>query len=228
LAVSEQSGPLAPIEWVTVALEEYKTLRAESLAAIEQMQRTMQIALVAIGVVTGFGVDAADGGPGVQAGLVMTTPAFAALMLVMWLDELRRSVSAGAHVAKVEHRIARLYENQEPPLTWETEIQATYEPHGYRYVRQWSTAGTLFAATTPVITIGLVRLGREGEWELFALAAAVVVLIIGLTVAYQAGVHNKMFTLQLETRGAIGLDRDDQPAAEPRARLGRFLKRIGG
>lgn len=30
-------------DWVGVALEEYKTLRQESLSAIEQMQRTLQI-----------------------------------------------------------------------------------------------------------------------------------------------------------------------------------------
>jgi hypothetical protein len=39
-------------DWVAAILEEYKTLRTESLQAIEQMQRTLQIGLVAIGVIT--------------------------------------------------------------------------------------------------------------------------------------------------------------------------------
>ena len=49
-------------QWVTVALEEYKTLRQEALGAIEQMQRTLHMGLVAIGVLTAFGVDAVRSG----------------------------------------------------------------------------------------------------------------------------------------------------------------------
>jgi hypothetical protein len=82
-------------EWVTVALEEYKTLRQESLAAIEQMQRTVQIGLVAIGVLTAFGVEAVSKGPEVQLGLAMATPVLAALVVALRLDELHRARSGG-------------------------------------------------------------------------------------------------------------------------------------
>jgi uncharacterized membrane protein YhiD involved in acid resistance len=193
------------MDWVAVALEEYKTLRTESLAAIEHMQRTMQIGLVAIGVLTAFAVDAADSGVGVQAGLATATPAFAAFILVMWLDELRRTVVAGAHIAKVECRIRHRYENDDPPLSWETNIQKTYPLHGYRWVRQWSTAGAVFAATAPVIAIGLVRVAQVDEWTLFLAACLAIVMILVLSALYQASVHRDMSKLTDETRVAIGL-----------------------
>jgi hypothetical protein len=200
---NEAAGPSVPMDWVAVALEEYKTLRTESLGAIEQMQRTMQIGLVAIGVITGFAVDAADSGAGVQAGLATATPAFAAFVLVMWLDELRRAVVAGSHIAKIECRISRRYEDEDPPLTWESDIAKTYRPRGYRWVRQWSTAGSVFAATAPVMAIGLIRLAQEHEWTLFAFAAVAVALIIGLSALYQASVHRGMSKLQDDTRAEI-------------------------
>jgi hypothetical protein len=72
-------------DWVAAILEEYKTLRTESLQAIEQMQRTLQIGLVAIGVITGIGVDNADASAAVQVGIAAATPAIALAVLVLWL-----------------------------------------------------------------------------------------------------------------------------------------------
>jgi hypothetical protein len=203
--------PEAPVQgdrmdWVAVALEEYKTLRTESLAAIEQMQRTLQIGLVAIGVITGFGVDASDSPPGVQVAIAIAPPAFAALVLVMWLDELRRAVFAGAHIAGLEHQIAGRYEGEDPPLKWETGIQAAYDPdQGYRYVRHWATAAALFAATGPVAVSGLLRLGQDGEWTLFKVAAVGLAIVLLAAGFYQRGVHRAMKKKHRETRGQLGL-----------------------
>jgi hypothetical protein len=49
--------------WLDVSLEEYKTLRGESPAGIEQIQRTFQIGVVALGVIAGFAADAAGTEP---------------------------------------------------------------------------------------------------------------------------------------------------------------------
>jgi hypothetical protein len=194
------------MDWISIALEEYKTLRQESLAAIEQMQRTLQIGLVAIGVTTGFGVNASGAAPGVQAAIASATPAFAALIVVMWLDELRRSVFAGAHVARVEHAIAQRFPDEPPPLVWEQQIQTAYNPEsGYRYVRHWATTGALFAATAPVAVVGMVRLGSGGESLLLAVCAVAIAAIVALTVVYQLGVHEAMTQLHMTTRAAIGV-----------------------
>jgi hypothetical protein len=61
-------------KWVDVALEEYKSLRQESLGAIEQMQRTLQIGLAAIGVITGFAVSAANSGVADDTAVCATAP----------------------------------------------------------------------------------------------------------------------------------------------------------
>lgn len=194
-------------DWVAVALEEYRTLRAESLGAIEQMQRTLQIGLVAIGVITGFGVDASQSGAGVHVGIATATPAFAALVIVMWLDELRRAVFAGAQIAQIEHRIALRYEPDDAPLTWESQIQTDYNPkNGYRYIRHWATTGALFAASLPMVVTGLYRLADENEWELFAGAAIGSAVVLVITAIYQHRVHDAMSDKHRVAREELGLE----------------------
>ena len=193
-------------DWVAVALEEYKTLRAESLGAIEQMQRTLQIGVAAIGLITGFGIDTSASQPAVQAGFAVATPALAGTVLVLWLDQLRRSVFAGAHVARIEHSIALRFRDDDPPLTWETNVQRVFDPSsGYRYHHHWATAGALFAAAAPMVATSIVRLGRQGEWVLFAVAAVVVAFILLAALGYQAWVHRQVAGKHEETREAIGL-----------------------
>jgi hypothetical protein len=194
-------------DWVAVILEEYKSLRTESLQAIEQMQRTLQIGLVAIGVITGIGVDNADASAAVQVGIAASTPALAATVLVLWLDQLRRSVYAGAHCARIEHRLAEHFRPKEPPLTWETQIQTEYDEGGrYRYHRHWATFAALFAASTPMVVTSLVRLGREDDWVAVGVLSLVFVGLVAGAGLYQAYVHGAVSKKHSETRVAIGLE----------------------
>ena len=165
---------------------------------MEQMQQTLQIGLVAIGVLTGFGVQAGDAGQATQVGLVAGAAIFAGLVMVMWLDELQRSVRAGAHVAELEGRIADRFEGS-PPLTWETSIQVAFDPdRGYRYMREWATAAALYAAAAPAVILGVIRLGQESEWLLFVLALAAVLLSAVTVCLYQRRVHRTVGRLHRE------------------------------
>jgi hypothetical protein len=194
-------------DWVAAILEEYKSLRTESLQAIEQMQRTLQIGLVAIGVITGIGVDNADASAAVQVGIAASTPALAATVLVLWLDQLRRSVYAGAHCARIEDRLAEHFRPKEPPLTWETQIQREYDEGGrYRYHRHWATFAALFAASTPMVVTSIVRLGRADDWVPVGVLTLVFVGLVASAGFYQAYVHGAVAKKHADTRVAIGLD----------------------
>ena len=170
-------------EWVTVALEEYKTLRQESLAAIEPMQRTLQIGLVVLGVLTAFAVEAAGEGAGVQVGLALGAPLLAALVAALRLDELHRAVAAGTHTAALEQRIARKLGDSEAPLTWESRIQMEFNPREDR-LRHWATLLALFAAAAPPVVLGITDYG-EGHRPEWAGILAAVLLIFGAIALYQ-------------------------------------------
>ncbi len=190
-------------DWVTIALEEYRTLRQESLAAMEQMQRTLQGGVVAIGVLTGFGVEADAAESATQIGLVAGAAIFAGLVMVMWLDELQRSVRAGAHIARLEGRIAER-SGDPSPLTWETSIQVAYDPdRGYRYKREWATTAALYAAAIPAVLLGVYRLGHEREWLLFVVALALVVVSVATVCLYQRRVHRTVGRLHREALATV-------------------------
>jgi hypothetical protein len=142
----------------------------------------------------------------------VATPALAGTVLVLWLDQLRRSVFAGAHVALIEHRVAGHFRADDPPLTWETNIQREFDPgSGYRYHHHWATAGALFAAAVPMIATSIVRLGRQGDWALFTATTIAVGLVVLGAVSYQAWVHRQVSDKHRETRVAIGLEAGAEP-----------------
>lgn len=196
--------------WLEVSLEEYKTLRGESAAGIEQIQRTFQIGVVALGVIAGFAADAAGTEPAtgselaVLAGLILGAPLLAALVVAIGLDELRRVIAAGAHVAGLEERVAECLGTaapdtwldahgaggpfrsgkeggrSAPPLTWETMLRQT--PPETRWTSShWVRTYALFAASLPAVVLGLFRVGEAGEWELFAGSLAAVVVVVATT-----------------------------------------------
>jgi hypothetical protein len=184
--------------WVEVALEEYKTLRQESLGAIEQIQTTLQIGLVAIGVITGFGVEAAAGSiktdtdVAVRVGLVFVPPLLAGLIIVMCLEELRRAVDAGIHVARLEQQVAsRPGTEQPPPLTWETAIQRKHSgKHGY--AGHWWRTAALFGAACPAVVLGFVGL-RDGDHDVWLWrSGAAAVLLVVATIGFQCWRHHQM------------------------------------
>jgi hypothetical protein len=184
-------------QWITVALEEYKSLRQESLAAIEQMQRTLQIGLVAIGVLTAFGVDAVDKGEGVAIGLALATPLLAALVAALRLDELHRAVAAGAHAAVLEQKIAHKVGDEDEPLTWESEVQRTFKPTEDK-IRHWATLLALLAATAPAVVLGIGEYRAEHEPWLWAVAG--VALIFAATCWYQQFTLKRVAMLHKKAR----------------------------
>jgi hypothetical protein len=189
-------------DWVGVALEEYRTLRQESLAAIEQMQRTLQIGLVAIGVLTGFGVDAVNEGAGAQAGLAIFTPVVAALVIALRLDELLRAVRAGAHIALLERRIAARTDPDQPPLTWESSIQEDFVASDDK-IRHGVTSLTLFVVSAPAVVLATVELAQEQPtWAPVAVVLTVLV-IAGLTAVYQRYMLRRVATCHLDAKHAL-------------------------
>jgi hypothetical protein len=192
-------------EWFAAVLEEYKTLREEALGAIEQMQRALQIGLVALGFITGFGVDVAESGVAVQVGLVCGPPSLAALILVLSFEEYWRAVVAGAHVAVLEQRVAhylhtspggkRAVDGLGPPLTWETRIARTAQPLGVRRTLA-VRAAVLLGATFPAVSLGLFRLGDAGHWGWFAGSVVGVIIVVLLISLYIWSTERVMTAVQ--------------------------------
>jgi hypothetical protein len=113
-----------PVDWIEAALEEYRSLRDESLQAIDRQVRVLGLGTTASGIVLGLGIKAGLSSSTAFALLVGFAPLLALLVCVLWLGEMERMVRAGAQIALIEQRISRRIDPDDPPLSWETSLRS--------------------------------------------------------------------------------------------------------
>jgi hypothetical protein len=191
------------VEWVDVAMEEYKTLREESLSAIEQAQHSLQLGLAAIAAITAFGATKGTSGATVQdVAIAVASPLVAALVGVLWLLEVRRAVRAGAYNARLEQRINRHFPNEKAALGWESEIQRQFTGKG-SYTFDRAVLLTLFATTIPSVVVGLVRLDKRHQEGWFWGALAFDIALLLAAIAYQLVGNRAMTRVREAAKKAI-------------------------
>jgi hypothetical protein len=142
-------------------------------------------------------------------GLALATPVLAALVVALSLDELHRTVAAGAHAAVLEQRIARKVGEDEAPLIWESEVQRRFKPKEDK-IRHRAILAVLFAATAPAVVLGISDFGEDHtpEWALVVIGVA---LICAAACWYQrstlnalAALHDTARRKMQKIRGAAG------------------------
>jgi len=110
-------------DWIDAALEEYRSLREESLQAIDRQVRVLGLGTTASGVVLGLGVKTGTSVSTATILLVFFSPLLAFLVCVLWLGEMERMVRAGAQVATIERRISGRIDPSDPPMGWENSLR---------------------------------------------------------------------------------------------------------
>lgn len=110
--------------WTSVALEEYRSLRQESLQAIDRQHQILALGTATSGVLLGIGAKAKPRSTIAVTLLMVLMPVLASLVVALWIGEFERMVRAGAHVAQLEWRInGRFNDESGPPLTWESRLR---------------------------------------------------------------------------------------------------------
>jgi hypothetical protein len=120
------------MDWISIALEEYKTLRNESLNSMQTQQSTLRTGSAAIAVImaAGFSLWTINE---LLPGIIFlgAVPILSYLILTIWMGEVYRMMRAGKHLCGVENRINEKLDEEPKPLTWENwlrEKQADKKP----------------------------------------------------------------------------------------------------
>ncbi len=177
-------------------MEEYKTLRQESLNSLEQAHRSVQIGLAAIAAITAFGATSASGAGMLQdVAIAIAAPIVAALAWVLWLLEVRRSMRAGRYIARLEHRINERVSDpspeHEPALGWEIKMlgeKADLGSHAYNRI----VPLMLIATSILSVAVGLTRLGDHREWGALAATGFFDALVLVVARRYDQCVKSKI------------------------------------
>ena len=144
--------------WTEILLEEYRSVRQESLQAIDRQYRILALGTATAGVLLGIGARIGDGQTEATVLLMIVMPTLAAFVVLLWLGEMARMVRAGAHIADLEVRIATRHEDEEPPLVWETLLRNPRRDR--KRVRNLYPA--IFAVITLVLGVAGAAVGAIG------------------------------------------------------------------
>ena len=161
-----------------LVLEEYRTLREESLQAMRQQQLILQLGLAALGVLVSVGIRSSTDTTVAALLLMGLIPLLSVLIVLIWAGELERMVRAGTHLRRIERRMNHAYEGCWP-LQWESLLGTPLLPriHGiYRAV----LVALLSLLGVGAASIGAVRLGEGDHWVwMAALTVADSLIFVG-------------------------------------------------
>jgi hypothetical protein len=160
------------VDNVGPAIEEYKSLRQESLDALARQQTIAQYGLAAVGVVIGIGIVAEERNRTALAVvmLMVLVPLLALFGAQMLAVEAQRVARAGWYLRGLEGRINSRLPPDVEPLGWETLLatDTRYRVQGYIEVI------AIVIAVTAVISVGIggYLLAKEDRWVWLAGAVA--------------------------------------------------------
>ncbi len=163
------------IDSVGILLEEYKTLRQESLTAMNNRNRVLSFGLAAIGaILTGSILAYKENGRPIITILILIIiiPVVSNFILLMWLGEYERMQRAGKFLAKLEEKINEIA--KDTLLTWETQLRGDQSHMKYPY---YATVLLLIGISSISLVLGLI-ITWFSEIELSA-ALRVLVAIVG-------------------------------------------------
>ena len=129
--MEEEGGHMDSVD---ILLEEYKTLRQESLTAMNNRNRVLSFGLAAIGAIVTGGIYVYDSVDHLSISclvFIIVIPAITSFILLMWLGEYERMQRAGKFLVELEGRINK--EARETLLTWETKLREDQSHMKYPY-----------------------------------------------------------------------------------------------
>ncbi len=107
------------MEWIEIAIEEYKTLRAESIEAIKTQQTTLKFGTAIAGAVILSGFNLWNKTLLPDLIFLIFIPILCYLVLVIWIGEVARMMRAGYYLTLVEKKISNAYADIDNLLFYE-------------------------------------------------------------------------------------------------------------
>ena len=162
---------------LSAVMEEYKTLRQESLSAIDRQERLLASGTAVSGVVLGLGATASPGSSVSVVLLLVLAPGLAWLVTIMWLGEVERMVRAGAYVSVIEQRVNSDLGGDAPALGWESFLRRE-APGGRRILWVYrSVFGILWFIAVAAGVVGCLGVAKHSAvWTVVAGVLVAVVL----------------------------------------------------
>ncbi len=104
---------------ISVAIEEYKTLRQESLESMKGQQSTVRMGMATVGVVIAAGFNVWDKTPLSDLVFLAFNPIICYLTLIIWIGEVTRMMRVGNYLSLIEKKLNGYFKEEDPIIYWE-------------------------------------------------------------------------------------------------------------
>ena len=193
---------MADPQWLSAALEEYKSLRTESLTAMANQQSTLRYGTTAVGITLGLAMNAQQAEARFWA-FSCLIPVLALVFFALYAIEFGRMVRVGRYIDALEAKINLLFPDMPHPLGWEKWLDTSVSGIRPRLPYYWAAPIMFLAATTfSSITAYVFRAGGPfcPQWNVLLLVAAWVIIValivhIMFTLRSLRGHYDKYFTV---------------------------------
>lgn len=130
----EEDGHVVGSDWLTIVMEEYRTLRREIIASLAMQQSSLTLGTLALGGLAVAGLhDWADAESSLSLVVfLLVVPLISYISVFIWLGEYVRMMRAGSFLTRIENKVNRSLgvaeaAFEEKALTWEAELRTASE-----------------------------------------------------------------------------------------------------
>lgn len=182
-------------DWLLVSLEEYKTLREESLTALKHQQYILQWGLIAVITLFTAGFGVWDRKLLSEAIFLVVLPFLCYTILIIWMHELARMNRAGAFLRSLENKINTQFENMPEALSWENWISQCLSSKNTNliFLNHYPMVLLFIGTAITSIAIGLIKYGSLLHVPVLAIEVGFLFLAISLVykIGHQFNYKNK-------------------------------------
>lgn len=166
------------MNWLSVVIEEYKTLRNESLASMGTQQSILRFGTAAIAIVIATGFNLWEKSPLPEMIFLLFFPTISYLVLTIWMGEVARMMRAGIFLVKLEEKINKEFGDKPKALTWENWLRET-QHDGKTPQLRWNYYAIIFLFLS--MAIASIGIGNHKVWNAICLSWIVIIDIFEMT-----------------------------------------------
>jgi hypothetical protein len=177
------------MEWITVVLEEYKTLRTESLESMKNQQSALRAGTAAAGILIGSGFNLWNKALLPEFIFLAFAPVICYLALIIWMGEVVRMMRAGKFLSELEIKISAEYPEKKDTLSWEKWLRIksqSGETPQMKFNYQ-AIIALFFVTALGSIGIGIYKIWNLSFWIFFIIGIEASIFIIVFISVYRLG-----------------------------------------
>lgn len=163
-------------DWLDVALEEYRALRANAWRAFARQRMVFAGGLVVFAIVVGLGLVAKHGTAAATAALVVFAPLVVLVLASLWSDAQAELLRTESSLQRLERSINARFPLDPPPLRWQSRADDPETAHGLLVSYRIAVVALLLVSVASA-TYGIVQRHPAPVGAVLLALAVVLVLV---------------------------------------------------